>query len=409
MAQASGSDYQSWAHLYDAFYQRALGKDYAVETAYIAELIVSRHGAQASVLDVACGTGMHLSLMPSTLTLAGFDLEPSFLEIARRRVPRATFTQGRMEKLSVDTKVDAITCMFSAIGHLSDVSTLRETCRCFAAALVTGGTVIIEPWILPDDWKPDFLQMLCLNEDRLKAARVGRSVRTGNKSTIYYAFAVTDDNSSHAFEETHVLTLFSDAEYREALEEAGFEVERRSTEVFPRGLYVGQLKGARPISGPFVVRPATSNDASACCAVIRDSITHLCELDHCADERYLAAWLSNKTVENVRRWIEQSHFFVAEIDGSILGVAAMLRSGKVTLNYVAPKARYQGISNALICRLEKTAVELGLETITLETTKTALRFYESRGYVRSDESYMLSLTGTPATVLSKRLPPESTG
>ncbi|MGA3035936.1 MAG: class I SAM-dependent methyltransferase [Vulcanimicrobiaceae bacterium] len=245
MRDSPGGDYRSWAQLYDAFYQRALGKDYAAETAYIAELIESRHGSQASVLDVACGTGMHLSLMPSTFTLAGIDLEPSFLEIARTRVPRAIFTQGRMEDLSVETKVDAVTCMFSAIGHLQDVSSLRETCRRFAGALVPGGTVIIEPWILPGDWKPGFLHMLIVNEDHLKAARIGRSIRTGNKSTIYYVFAVTDDSSSRAFEETHVLTLFSDTEYREALEAAGFDVERRSTVLFPRGLYVGRLNGER--------------------------------------------------------------------------------------------------------------------------------------------------------------------
>jgi SAM-dependent methyltransferase len=237
--------YRSWAQLYDAFYQRALGKDYAVESAYIAELIVRRHGQQASVLDVACGTGMHLSLMPTTFTLAGIDREPAFLEIASTRVPCASFTQGRMEALTVGTKVDAITCMFSSIGHLSDVSSLRETCRRFAAALVPGGTVIIEPWILPEDWKPGFLQMLTINEDHLKAARTGRSVRTGNKSAIYYAFAVTDDNNSRAFEEAHVLTLFSDAEYRNALEEAGFDVERRSTVPFQRGLYVGRLTNER--------------------------------------------------------------------------------------------------------------------------------------------------------------------
>jgi SAM-dependent methyltransferase len=245
MTDSRGGDYRNWAQLYDAFYQRALGKDYQSETAYIAELIAGRHGQQVSVLDVACGTGMHLSLMPSTFTLAGFDLEPAFLEIARKRVPRATFTQGRMEALTVETKVDAITCMFSAIGHLSDVSSLRETCRRFAAALVPGGTVIIEPWILPEDWKPGFLQMLTINEDHLKAARTGRSVRTGNKSAIYYAFAVTDDNNSRAFEEAHVLTLFSDAEYRNALDEAGFDVERRSTVLFPRGLYIGRLSNER--------------------------------------------------------------------------------------------------------------------------------------------------------------------
>jgi hypothetical protein len=52
--------------------------------------------------------------------------------------------------------------------------------------------------------------------------------------------------------------------------------------------------------------------------------------------------LSNKTVENVTRWIMQSHFVVAEEGETILGVAAMNASGKITLNYVSPEAAFAG-------------------------------------------------------------------
>ena len=48
------------------------------------------------------------------------------------------------------------------------------------------------------------------------------------------------------------------------------------------------------------------------------------------DEAFLAKWLSNKTNEDVGRWISQRrHFLVAEEDGKILGAAAMLDSGKI--------------------------------------------------------------------------------
>ena len=42
------------------------------------------------------------------------------------------------------------------------------------------------------------------------------------------------------------------------------------------------------------------------------------------------------------RWIAESHFFVAEAQGRLLGCAAMNGAGKITLNYVAPAARFQG-------------------------------------------------------------------
>jgi GNAT superfamily N-acetyltransferase len=89
--------------------------------------------------------------------------------------------------------------------------------------------------------------------------------------------------------------------------------------------------------------------------------------------------------------------------GTLLGVAAMTGSGKIILNYVSPEARFRGVSKALMQQLEEQASALGLSECVLETTQTALRFYLSLGYVRSEESYPLSLTGMPATVLRKNL------
>ena len=51
----------------------------------------------------------------------------------------------------------------------------------------------------------------------------------------------------------------------------------------------------------------------------------------------------------------QSHVVVAEEAETILGVAAMNNSGKITLNYVSPDARFRGVSTALMQRLEAQA------------------------------------------------------
>ena len=156
------------------------------------------------------------------------------------------------------------------------------------------------------------------------------------------------------------------------------------------------------------IRRATGADAAEACSVLRRSIAELCHLDHHGDPAMLARWLSNKTVENLNRWIAQSHFFVAEEGGRLLGCAAMNGAGKITLNYVAPEARFRGVSKALVAALEDVARRTGLDECRLESTRTALRFYRSLGYVESDESYILPLTGTRAMVLCKRLQTEET-
>jgi N-acetylglutamate synthase-like GNAT family acetyltransferase len=151
------------------------------------------------------------------------------------------------------------------------------------------------------------------------------------------------------------------------------------------------------------IREARSDDAPAACVVLRRSITELCHADHGGNEGLLEKWLSNKTLDNVTRWIVQSHVVVAEESGTILGVAAMRDSGQITLNYVSPDARFRGVSKALMLRLEARARTLGLTECVLETTRTALRFYQSLGYINSEESYPLPLTGEPATSLRKTL------
>src|SRR5262249_5574048 len=103
------------------------------------------------------------------------------------------------------------------------------------------------------------------------------------------------------------------------------------------------------------IRQAKTEDAPAACTVIRQSIAELCHADHGRDDVLLGKWLSNKTVENVTRWIMQSHVVVAEEKGTLLGVAAMNDAGKFTLNYVSPHARFRGVSKALVQRLEARA------------------------------------------------------
>jgi GNAT superfamily N-acetyltransferase len=133
------------------------------------------------------------------------------------------------------------------------------------------------------------------------------------------------------------------------------------------------------------VRPAKPEDAAAACDVLRRSITELCEADHRNDEAFLARWLANKTPENVRGWITTSHMFVAEAGGEILGVAGVSDTGHVTLNYVAPRARFKGVSKALLGAVERCAMELGCTMCTLESTTTAERFYRAAGYSESDQ------------------------
>ena len=149
------------------------------------------------------------------------------------------------------------------------------------------------------------------------------------------------------------------------------------------------------------IRRATLEDAEAACGVIRRSIADLCELDHHGDPTTIERWLANKTPENVATWIGAAGniVLVAVDDGEVLGVAAMTSIGHITLNYVSPEHRFRGVSKALLTRLEGEAVKLGLRELSLQSTKTARRFYRAAGFVeepdaaRPDDICMVKLLG----------------
>lgn len=48
----------------------------------------------------------------------GLDLEPQFVELARKRLRGVTIHEGDMTSFDLGRRFDAVTCLFSAIGHV---------------------------------------------------------------------------------------------------------------------------------------------------------------------------------------------------------------------------------------------------------------------------------------------------
>ncbi|GLH75974.1 hypothetical protein SSBR45G_08820 [Bradyrhizobium sp. SSBR45G] len=131
-----------------------------------------------------------------------------------------------------------------------------------------------------------------------------------------------------------------------------------------------------------IIRDATPDDAGDACAVVRASISELCFADHRGDPQILGRWLANKTPETVAQWADGQgrSLLVAVEDDAILAVGGLAHPDEITLNYVSPRARFRGISSALLAELERRAVALGARDVALLSTETAHRFYLARGY-----------------------------
>lgn len=130
------------------------------------------------------------------------------------------------------------------------------------------------------------------------------------------------------------------------------------------------------------VRVAKTDDADAAALVLRRSITDLCQMDYADQPGRLEQWLANKTPSQVQSWMSQDSFFlyVAERESKVVGVGGINDQGMILLNYVDPDWRSMVTSSALLSVMEDTARRAGRSNTTLESTKTAERFYRAHGY-----------------------------
>jgi len=135
------------------------------------------------------------------------------------------------------------------------------------------------------------------------------------------------------------------------------------------------------------IRAARLEDAEPAIDLVRRSIVDLCREDHYGDSLTLEGWLANKSVKNMRAWIETpgSNVFIAERDGAMAGVGAFTGAGDVILLYVEPALRFSGISAALLTRIEERAREIGLPRLRLTSSLTARRFFLARDYVEEED------------------------
>jgi len=134
-----------------------------------------------------------------------------------------------------------------------------------------------------------------------------------------------------------------------------------------------------------LIREARVSDAKQVCSVLRASITELCELDHRKNQNELDAWLANKTVQNCEAWInnQRINFFVAENNGKIVGVSSITHEGFIELCYILPEVKGLGFGKQLLKIAEDSVLDLGVKSITLESTITAKGFYEYFGYIQT--------------------------
>lgn len=155
-----------------------------------------------------------------------------------------------MRSFDLGRRFDAITCLFSAIGHLADTVELDSAIAAMAAHLEPGGVLLVEPWLEPDAWLAGKPALLTVDEPDLKIARITLAGRRGNTSILDLHYLVATPAGVEAYAEQMELGLFTSAELRASFERAGLDVEHDAVGLIGRGLFIGRSPAsATPESG----------------------------------------------------------------------------------------------------------------------------------------------------------------
>ena len=235
--------YNRSAIIYDAIY-RAQGKDYAAESQKILKLILQYKRTDGkSLLDVACGTGSHLTYLQKDFEVEGLDHSEEMLNVAQSKFPNLRFHLADMVDFEMDHSFDVVICLFSAIGYVHTFPRLKQTMNTIAKHLLPGGVTIIEPWFGPGELDGKKVHAAYADEPELKIARMNVNRVEGKTSYLDFHYMVATPKGVEYFTETHTLGLFTQDEYLRAFKDAGFVVVHDKEGLDGRGMYIGLKHG----------------------------------------------------------------------------------------------------------------------------------------------------------------------
>ena len=121
-------------------------KDYLDEAVRLQNPIIKYvESGGNTLLDVACGTGLHLKHLKDDFSCTGVDVSKSMLKIARKNAKGVTFKEADMKTLNLGKQFDVIICLLSSIGYVKTAMSLEKTIQNFSRHLKKGGLALIEP------------------------------------------------------------------------------------------------------------------------------------------------------------------------------------------------------------------------------------------------------------------------
>lgn len=188
--------------------------------------LLGRLEPESRVLELGAGDGTTAEMLVAAGHLVhGIDLSPAFVDLARERVPGASFAVGSFIDASLPTDRDAILAAGEVFGYASDPRADRDSLdavfsRC-RGALRDGGLLLFDlaapsrgdtparHWTQGDGW----------------ACLVERSVSGNTLTREIITFREVEPGRFRRSEEHHELSLHEPGDVLECLNRSGFDAK----------------------------------------------------------------------------------------------------------------------------------------------------------------------------------------
>jgi ubiquinone/menaquinone biosynthesis C-methylase UbiE len=139
--------------IYDVFapYYDAATGDSSTETAFIDSVIKDAHLQPVTLLEVACGTGGIITSLAGSYQVAGLDISPGMLAVARKKLPEGIpLYEADMSSFALNAKFDAVICVYHGINHLLRFSDWERFFECADRHLNDGGMLVFDIFTIDD-------------------------------------------------------------------------------------------------------------------------------------------------------------------------------------------------------------------------------------------------------------------
>lgn len=227
------------AEVYELIY-RHRGKSWEDEARDVTTIVRALHPEAAALLDVGCGTGLHLAEFARHFEhTEGVEISPAMRQQALDHVPAGTTVHdGDMRTFRLGRRFDAVTCLFTAAAYMPTPADLTAAISRMTEHLVPGGVLVVEPWYFPETFQEgylggDFVRL----PDRI-VSRVSHSVRQADTVHMHVEWIVADASGLRRFTELEVISPFTREQYLAAFDAAGCDARYRPEWLTPRGLFV---------------------------------------------------------------------------------------------------------------------------------------------------------------------------